>query len=286
MEKGITSDISKCAVQLSSSQGVNSLFRVQTENGNFVVKVFKESLLKSYPSALERFSCEKLAIRYLDLLLDQRITAPVVFFDETENVMCMPDLGIANRLDQLMKSGGVDVSVFRKFGELLGEIHRKSLGNKALEVLFSNDLYQEFRMNGDKTLKRNKLTFVHNDLSLENIFVLGREKLFVLDFEGACYGDPAQDVGFFLAHLFLEYYHQSDRKVRKAILLFWKAYLRALCFNAEKLLEKNVVAHIIFSLERLLLSKECSLDELEKLRIRELVEKKKGCVRVKGMMRG
>ena len=113
-------------------------------------------------------------------------------------------------------------------------------------------------MNGNKTLKRNKLTFVHNDLSLENIFVLGREKLFVLDFEGACYGDPAQDVGFFLAHLFLEYYHQSDRKVRKAILMFWKAYQKTFRFNAEHLLEKNVVAHIDFSLIGLLSSKQCS----------------------------
>lgn len=287
--KGITSDVSKCSVQLSSSSSSsveNSLFRVQTENGNFVVKVFKESLVKSYPSALARFSCERAAIRYLDLLLDERVTAPIVFFDESEKVICMPDFGVTNRLDQLLISGGVDLSVFKKLGVLLADIHRKSRGNKALEVLFSNDLYHEWKMNGKECLKKNKITFVHNDLSLENIFVLGREKIFLLDFEGVCYGDPAQDAGFFLAHLFLDYYHKPERKTKKVILLFWRSYLHSLCFNEEQLLEKNVISHILFSLGKLLSSKGCSLNELERLRIKEIAQKKNGCKKVKEMLRG
>ncbi len=70
---------------------------------------------------------------------------------------------------------------------------------------------------------------VHADFSPKNVLIAG-ERIVLVDFETAHYGDPAFDLGFFLSHLLLKSIRHASRFAEFAALTseFWKSYLAGL----------------------------------------------------------
>lgn len=287
LKKGITNDISKCAVEEFSSSGINSVYRVRTEHGTFMIKQF---LNRGTTDVIARkhFFSEKAAIAYLNNILDHRVAPPIVFYDENELVMCMPDFGVANRLDKVAQGKMLNKMLFYKLGKLLADIQNLSFQNKALPILFDNEAAQQrkwkyyYAVSDDtvlnkerdalfQTTERNRVTFIHNDLSLRNIFVVGREKIFLLDYEDAHYGDPAQEMGHLLAELFL--YCLAGVVELSVVLSCWKAYRKRLKFPAKGVLERNGVKHIGFMMLGLLRREQEAFSFIPKEKQKMICEK-------------
>lgn len=75
-------------------------------------------------------------------------------------------------------------------------------------------------------LARTRRCLVHGDFSPKNVLV-GREGLWVIDFEVAHLGDPVFDVAFLTNHLVLKAIHRPDdlRALAQCAERFWETYL-------------------------------------------------------------
>jgi aminoglycoside phosphotransferase (APT) family kinase protein len=71
----------------------------------------------------------------------------------------------------------------------------------------------------------NAITLVHGDYSPKNVLVR-QDRLVLLDYEVAHWGDPAFDVGFAMTHLLSKAHHVAAHRARfaEAARLFWRSY--------------------------------------------------------------
>lgn len=83
----------------------------------------------------------------------------------------------------------------------------------------------------------------HGDYTPKNMLVHGNGFLLV-DYETAYFGDPAMDLGLFLAHLFLKAIRRPQQHHDYALLLrgFWRAYLKERTQSSD--LEQRGQAHL------------------------------------------
>ncbi len=179
----------------------------------------------------------------------------------------MKDFGLERRADNLMLTDEIKPGIFSKIGKTLSEIHTKSLYDKKVKKKFDNSDFHEIKIKYryykykqvkdpslEKTKKdlirktrKNNITFLHHDLKMNNLFIIGNN-FFLIDYEGAYYGDPAIEIGLFLGHLFLYYFNQPNKKNKKIITNFWKNYITNLGFKFKEKLEYNIVKHTGFSM--------------------------------------
>jgi 5-methylthioribose kinase len=70
---------------------------------------------------------------------------------------------------------------------------------------------------------------VHADFSPKNVLIAG-DRIMLVDFETAHYGDPAFDLGFFLSHLLLKSIRHAARFAEFAAMTtgYWQTYLAGL----------------------------------------------------------
>jgi aminoglycoside phosphotransferase (APT) family kinase protein len=133
-------------------------------------------------------------------------------------------------------------------GELLGTMHRGALGRRDLAERFADlmpleqgridpyhrraaeahpDLAQRIDGEIDRLLS-SRTTLVHGDFAPKNLIAYP-DRLLMLDFEVAHWGNPAFDVSFMLTHLVLGSVHQ--RSLARAFLddarRFWASYAAA-----------------------------------------------------------
>ncbi|TCG07888.1 hypothetical protein BZM27_16160 [Paraburkholderia steynii] len=122
-----------------------------------------------------------------------------------------------------LRDGHANVETARAVGRLLATIHRGTARDDAVARAFANDVnFFALRLDpyflatavanpdcadalislSDDTAAT-KLALVHGDISPKNVLV-GKGGPVLLDAECACYGDPAFDVAFCLAHLLLK----------------------------------------------------------------------------------
>ncbi len=150
-----------------------------------------------------------------------------------------PDAGIAilswfdaarwtNWKPQLMQ-GLVRPAVGTEMGELLAGLHRRSAEQPELASSFDNmDLLSALRLDpffiaairanpevehrlreAVEHLKTYRTALIHGDVSPKNILIHISRPPVLLDAECACWADPAFDVAFLCAHLFLKSAHVS-----------------------------------------------------------------------------
>jgi tRNA A-37 threonylcarbamoyl transferase component Bud32 len=138
---------------------------------------------------------------------------------------------------------------FEQFGTLLGLVHRQAAAHPDIRREFADTSFFEslrlepyylysaeqvpeaadFLHHLVADTRARPATLVHGDYSPKNILV-HNDRLVLLDYEVAHFGDPAFDLGFSLAHFCSKAHHLPDLRLAfaGAAELYWRAYCGAI----------------------------------------------------------
>jgi len=211
----------------------NVVIRVSTADGpDFVVKQSRKQLRTQaeWFSRLERIHTEIDAMIELNRLLPDGVVPSVLFEDRANYLFGMEAVPADHRVWKAELLAGVaDQKIARMAGDLLATIHRETAQDPDLAERFGDlTVFDELRVDpfyrfvlhrhpelGEplEIVIRDVLTIptclVLADFSPKNILLTG-DRIALVDFETAHFGDPAFDLGFFLSHLLLKTIKHAD----------------------------------------------------------------------------
>ncbi len=265
------------AVQIEPLSGgvSNIVLRVETGGERFILKQSRTQLRTrdAWFSDLERIYREQEVMEALVDVLPP-LTVPRVLFVDRENfVFAMSHAPPSVVWKESLLAGQVDPAMGEKTGQVLGRMHAFSAQNAAqFEVFRDRKVFDQLRIDpfyrrvqerrpevaaALQPLIDGMLTIsealCHGDYTPKNILVHDQGFMLV-DYETAHFGDPAMDLGLFLAHLFLKAVRRPALQAEYFDLIgkFWRCYLHERCSgagpsaeapNSLKDLEGRGVAH-------------------------------------------
>jgi 5-methylthioribose kinase len=199
--------------------------------------VLKQALAKlrvadDWFSDPQRVHREALGLEWLAQIAPGTVT-PLVFEDFEHHVIGMEEVPRPHRnWKSVLLSAPPDPGHIGQAAAMLAAIHRGAADRRDdLQPLFADrSMFESLRLEPyylcaaqrvteaapfltalvDDT-RASALTLVHGDYSPKNILIYDR-RLFLLDHEVIHWGDPAFDVGFFLAHLLSKAHHCRDNR--------------------------------------------------------------------------
>jgi tRNA A-37 threonylcarbamoyl transferase component Bud32 len=231
----------------------NVVLRVDPEGGiPLVIKQSRAQLRTKDPwfSRIDRIWRETAASRCLAPLLPAGVIPRVLFEDRENYLFAMEAAPRAHVVwKQLLLEGRVDAGVARRLGSYLGAMHLGTANHPDLKSQFGDtEIFVQLRVDPfyrrvaaaesaaapsiDRLIAEMfalPVCLVHADFSPKNVLIAG-ERIVLVDFETAHYGDPAFDLGFFLSHLLLKSIHRASQFAEFAALTcgFWESYLASL----------------------------------------------------------
>jgi aminoglycoside phosphotransferase (APT) family kinase protein len=198
----------------------------------FVVKrvLPKLRVQQDWYADTSRVNTEIMCLEYLGELLPE--AAPQLIAARPEHgYLLMEYLGdrFTNWKAQLMRGQCVQLQAF-KAGDTLGRIHHLTWGREDLKTRFNAMRnFQQLRLdpyfasllrchhdlrdlieNEIHQLQTNRLCLMHGDYSPKNL-MFSDNRMVILDWEVACYADPAFDIGFLLNHLILKAVYRPEQ---------------------------------------------------------------------------
>jgi 5-methylthioribose kinase len=231
----------------------NAVLRVTPEGAEpFVIKQSREQLRTKDPwfSRLDRIWRETAVMRLLQPLLPAGVVPRVLFEDRDNYLFGMEAAPAAHVVwKQLLLEGRADPAVACRLGTYLGTIHRRTALRPELQSQFGDtEVFVQLRVDpfyrrvaeASREAARHietliaemfslPICLVHADFSPKNVLIAG-ERIVLVDYETAHYGDPAFDLGFFLSHLLLKTIRHAGRFDEYAALTteLWDTYLKSL----------------------------------------------------------
>jgi 5-methylthioribose kinase len=226
----------------------NAVLRVQTEEQTFVLKQSRPQLRTrdAWFSDLDRVYREQEVMQVLEPLLPPGVVPRVLFSDRDNYVFAMSHAAAGSRVwKEVLLAGEVDLSLGELAGRILGRMHQATASRPELVTPFQDHtVFVQLRV--DPFYRRIqerrpevgtavaplieqattiKEALCHGDFSPKNL--LAHAAGFTLvDYETACFGDPAFDLGFFLSHLILKgvHHHARRREFYDLTRAFWTGY--------------------------------------------------------------
>jgi 5-methylthioribose kinase len=248
LDPGIPASVERLAWGVS-----NAVLRVDPQVGDsLVLKQSRAQLRTKDPwfSRIDRIWRETAALHAVQPLLPAGVV-PRVLFEDRENFLFAMEAAPREHVvwKQLLLEGRPDVTIARRLGSYLAAIHRDTANKPELSSQFGDtEVFVQLRVDpfyrrvaaADPDaaphierlvteMFRLPVCFVHADFSPKNVLIAG-DRIMLVDFETAHYGDPAFDLGFFLSHLLLKSIRHASRFAEFAALTtgFWQTYLAGL----------------------------------------------------------
>jgi aminoglycoside phosphotransferase (APT) family kinase protein len=225
----------------------NIVLQVETKDGCLV---FKQSLPKLRVAEEWLFDQRRIVNerRCIELLSDMLPgSAPEVRFADDQNfVFAMTCAPAGGRIwKQALLDGDADPLGAERAGALLAQMHYLAARRPGVRETFEDwEVFRQGRVDPyhrrvmevhpdlapwiEREIERmraHRVTLVHGDYSPKNLIVYP-DRVLMLDFEVAHWGDPAFDVAFCLAHLLLTAIHKQDRRgdYLQVAISFWRGY--------------------------------------------------------------
>jgi tRNA A-37 threonylcarbamoyl transferase component Bud32 len=219
-------------------------------------------------SSPERIHREALALQWYARLAPGGSVPRFEFEDEANHLLGMEAVPFPHQnWKTALLSGDVNFNHVEQFGRLLGLVHRRASEEEELRDVFGDrSFFESLRLEpyylycaqqvpeSAKFLYRLveetrscRLTLVHGDYSPKNI-LLRNDKLILLDYEVAHFGEPAFDLGFSLTHFLSKAHHLPAQRAlfADAAHRYWRAYREALGDVAwARHLEPRAVRHAL-----------------------------------------
>lgn len=271
LETGRIAAATQVAFRVLSGGVSNRVVLIEFSTGEkWVLKQALEKLRVpvEWHCAPERSEREALALALLVRLIPDNV-ADLVFADRDSHLLVMKAVPEPfSNWKELLLSGAVSSKYFKAAGLLLGVIHRRaSEGSVSIPEEFSDtDFFDALRVEPYyrytasvlaetagffrslvDQMNAARITIVHGDFSPKNILI-HQHRVVLLDHEVVHIGDPAFDIGFFLAHILSKAHHliACRNALAHSAQLFWEAYVQGLEARFEKWkLEPRAVRHTL-----------------------------------------
>ena len=204
---------------------LNDVKRVFYEGAFFVVKYAQRTVGRLYPIPLpdhrSRDEFDVITAFHKYLGSPKFIVKPI--FSDREKIIIFDSAPVeAETLFVRLSRERMDESLLAKIVESLAAMHNATLDKVSLRERFSaNNGFLKIKVDlqclhatNDPVLCKRISNFIdqslriqrvllHGDFAPKNILVWGKAEYVFIDFEESGYGDPALDVGYFLAHLYI-----------------------------------------------------------------------------------
>lgn len=267
-EKGYITPEEPAAVTFLPSN-VNFVYRVDTPTKSFVVKQGRESLARfpDVPCSIRRTETEYRAISVWRTYGNPAAVPHALSYDKENNIIIFaaaPEH--AHILTEDLLKGVVDPLLAQQIAALFARVHKNTLYKKKLAKSFQHsDLFdvkialfhnamadaaqrREVKNAIDdllKSLKKNSIALIHADTNSKNILVWN-DQFLLIDYECSHYGDPAIDMGNFLAHYLLSTLINFKQRKKYFIAMqeAWNAYEKEFSFSHIQQVKKNVLQHM------------------------------------------
>lgn len=213
--------------------------------------VLKQALAKlrvavDWFSDPERIHREALALDWYARLAPPGSVPSLVFEDRERRLLAMEAVPFPHRnWKSDLLNGRLNLNHFEQFGILLGLIHGRAATHPEVAEIFADiSFFESLRLEPYYLYSAGqvpeaadflhklvadtrscRVTLVHGDYSPKNVLVYD-DRLVLLDYEVAHFGDPAFDLGFSLAHFCSKAHHLPDRRADFAYAagLYWGTY--------------------------------------------------------------
>ena len=269
LDKGFVSAGEECSIQYLPGGVSCETVRVKTGAREFVIKqaLPKLRVKEDWFSDIRRIFTEKDCLSVYYRLVPK--STPELFFCDDENYLfgmeAAPEQ--AEMWKKQLLRGTVDFRVGGNVASALATVHNATNKDAVVRERFKEvELFIQLRIDPywnkiaerhpqlakeiNTEIERNlstKLALVHGDYSPKNILVTP-ERLYILDFECAHFGDPAYDVGFITNHLMLK--AVKNKAWAQAYLNLMQAmveeYFSIIDFIGRGTLEANTVRTLAF----------------------------------------
>ena len=222
----------------------------------------------------ERIHREALALQWYARLAPRGAVPAFIFEDREHHLLGMEAVPLPHRnWKTALLSGDLQRDHFKQFGTLLGLVHRQAAAHPELRREFADTSFFEslrlepyylysaeqvpeaadflHRLVADTRAR--PVTLVHGDYSPKNV-LLRDDRLVLLDYEVAHFGDPAFDLGFSLAHFCSKAHHLPDLRSAFAGVaeIYWQTYCETIGIDRRDAdagwaqgLEARVVRHTL-----------------------------------------
>jgi len=245
------------SIHLLSGGFANHVFLVKRKNAPPLIlkQAFAQQVIeRGFDLPIDRLEMECRAITLFNRLSES--TPPpipiLVSFDETNNLgtflawenshLYMDDLTAGNYDDKIALQLGQSLAQLHnlsvgqtdlgtKFGH--NENHRVTLRVQAVEITPDIDFANQINQFIETALTLGN-TLIHGDFDPKNILINKERKTLMIDLEQAAVADPAQDVGYLLAHYYLIGLHDElDTaamlpSITRVANSFWTTYFQTL----------------------------------------------------------
>ena len=252
------------AAMTALTGGVSAdIFRITDSDRTCVVKrvLAKLRVRQDWYADISRVQTEINSLQYLGQLLPGAV--PQLIAARPDHGYLMMEYlgdGFINWKADLMRGQCVERHAFTA-GDILGKIHHLTWGNAGLESQFNAlqnfrqlrldpyfhalisvhpDLRQRIETEIHQ-LQSNRLCLMHGDYSPKNL-MFSDDRMAVLDWEVACYADPAFDIGFLLNHLILKAAYRPPQATDYLALAqtAWTAYTAQIGDQAAAFVEQRL----------------------------------------------
>jgi len=201
----------------------------------------------------ERIHREAVALQWYARLAPRGSVPSLVFEDRERHLLGMEAVPQPHRnWKNSLLEGNLRHDHFEQFGRLLGDVHRQAASEPELHRVFADTSFFEslrlepyylysaeqvpeaadflHRLVADTRARA--VTLVHGDYSPKNILIRD-DRLVLLDYEVAHFGDPAFDLGFSLAHFCSKAHHMPDLRLgfAGAAEIYWRTYCATIGMN-------------------------------------------------------
>lgn len=219
---------SKCSASRLPGGVSNEVLLLETDQPGLERFVLKQARARLRTPQEWLCTIERIWREVAVLRICQRFAAdnvPLVLFEDRDAylfAMTAAPAGHTVWKEDLLR-GEFDIDIAEQAGRLLAALHSGGWGSAELEQQIGDrSIFRQLRIEPyyetvaqtcpdvrasleqlTDNVWNHRLTLVHADFSPKNLLVY-QQRLWLVDFETGHYGDPAFDLGFFLAHLVLK----------------------------------------------------------------------------------
>lgn len=245
---------------------LNETWKISSPKGEFILKRHLETpkVLAIAKIPGNRYPIEKNAYQVLGEI-SQSLTPKLVGFNDEYEVLITEYLDNSRRLDKVVDS--VSSDTFYNIGKGIAQIVNETYKKEGLLEKFNNTPFQELKYEFKyyvttkdmpevhkvrdemmKITREERTALVLGDIRLTNVFAFKDGSFKFIDFEGAHFCEPSQDIAYFIGELVVRYLNEPNANMKKNILEAWRGYsetLKSISKRSEYLVTKEIGFHLL-----------------------------------------